>query len=73
MKRCANGTIHITKMATPHKYGISFLKIFSRIRWLMTLGLDIRAKLGNLDETQDRFTEDNRGGVWHNKAPPMVT
>ena len=22
---------------------------------------------------KDRFAEDNREGVWHNKAPPMVT
>ena len=21
---------------------------------------------------KDRFAEDNRGGVWHNKASPMV-
>ena len=27
---------------------------------------------GNLGETQDRFAEDNRGGVRHNKAPPKV-
>ena len=25
-----------------------------------------------VDETQDRFAEDNKGGVWHNKAPPMA-
>ena len=26
-----------------------------------------------MGETQDRFTEENRGGVLYNKAPPMVT
>ena len=32
----------------------------------------VETEAATTSETQDRFAEDNREVVWHNKAPPMT-
>ena len=51
MKVCSSGSGHMTKMATTPIYGKNPIKIFSRTRRLMTLGLGMYS-IGDVGPTK---------------------